>query len=76
MPRNNEQSPFAPPAGGRPATPGSQSRSRTVKEGWSDRVTFPTSIGLTMTPNDVEDIIRVNDAFRRASADSQTNKRE
>lgn len=79
MPKNNDKSSFSSPAGERPATTptsGTQSRYQTAKEGWSDQVTFPASMGLRRTSNDIEEINRVNEAFRKADAEAQAYKRE
>lgn len=66
-------------AGGQPATTQSssnQSNYQMAKEGWGDRVSFQTSMGLKMTPDDIDEGNEILDAYRDADAEQNANQRK
>lgn len=65
--------------GGKPATTqaaGDKSNFQMTKEGWGGRVSFQTSMGLKMTPDDIEEGNQILDAFRNIDAEQEASQRK
>ncbi|ROV91237.1 hypothetical protein VPNG_09695 [Cytospora leucostoma] len=54
---------------------GGQSNYRMVKDGWGDRVNFQASMGLGMTPEDIDEGNQILDAFRDADAEQASQRK-